>query len=204
MSSTESVRQHFDERAARYDNWVSGFAGEQELRVVRTMMPSGSTVLDYGCGSGRTTLDLLRRGCEVTGYDLSPEMLGRAKAKAAERGYRAEFTADPATLTGRTWPVVACIGVLDYAPNPLPLLRTLRGHVAPGGRLVVTYPNATSLLCWTYIASSRWTVPAYARTLWFTERAAAAAELQVECVRFAFPPIPGLGHTLALRLRRKE
>jgi 2-polyprenyl-3-methyl-5-hydroxy-6-metoxy-1,4-benzoquinol methylase len=204
MSSTAEVGRHFDERAARYDNWVSNFAGEQELRVVRKFVPAGSKVLDYGCGTGRTTLDLLRRGCEVTGYDLSPEMLARAKVKAEEQGYEAELTADPAQLVGRTWPVVACIGVLDYAPNPSPLLRTLRSHVAPGGRLVVTHPNATSVLGWTYIVASRWTVPAYARTPWFAERAAVSAGLRVERLGFAFPPLRGLGHTVVLSLRPAE
>ncbi len=78
----EDVRNHFDHHAPHYDNPVTAFIGERELRVIRPLVPPGSTVLDYGCGTGRTTLDLLRRGCRVTAYDLSGGMLALARARA--------------------------------------------------------------------------------------------------------------------------
>jgi len=36
-------------------------------------------VLDAGCGTGRTTVELARRGHEVTGVDLDPSMLDEAR-----------------------------------------------------------------------------------------------------------------------------
>lgn len=204
MITPEKVRTHFQGRAARYDTWIARFAGEQELRIIRPLVPPRSQVLDYGCGTGRTTMDLLARSCSVTAYDPSPAMLARARAKATAHGYLAEFVTDAARLRGRSWPVVTCIGVLDYVARPVPFLRRLGRFLAPGGRLVVTYPNATSALCWTYLLASRWTVPAIAHTLWFAVAAAGGAGFRVEQLRHALPPVPGFGHTLVLSLRAME
>lgn len=203
MTHLEKVGQHFDDRAARYDNPWTAFVGEQELRVIRQFVPPGATVLDYGCGTGRTTLDHLRRSCAVTAYDLSGEMLAVAQAKAKRQGLSAEFTLDAQALAGRTWPWVTCIGVLDYYPDPVPLLKTVRDYLAPQGRLVVTYPDALSPLGWLYALGSRFTFPATPRTPHFARKAAAHAGLRVLDLRFAFPSVPALGHTLVLALARR-
>jgi 2-polyprenyl-3-methyl-5-hydroxy-6-metoxy-1,4-benzoquinol methylase len=201
----EAVARHFDDRASRYDNPLTTFIGEQELRVIRPLVPAGAQVLDYGCGTGRAALDHLRRGCHVTAFDISRNMLARAEQGARAEGWlaRAEFTADESALAGRTWPVVTAIGVLDYYAEPTPLLRTLSGYMAPGGCLVVTYPNALSPLAWLYALGSRFTFPAIPRTSAFARRAAEAAGLQVAHLAYAFPPVAPLGHTLVLKLTRR-
>ncbi|MCW5861320.1 MAG: class I SAM-dependent methyltransferase, partial [Caldilineales bacterium] len=153
MKPVATIRQHFNDFAPRYDNHLTAFVGERELRQIRPLVPAGSLVLDYGCGTGRTTLDLLRRGCTVTAYDISTGMLDQAITKAARLNLTAEFISDPAQLSGREWPVITCIGVLDYYPEPGPLLELLKGYMAPGGLLVVTYPNAYSPWGWLYAAA---------------------------------------------------
>jgi hypothetical protein len=50
----------------------------------------------------------------------------------------------------RTWPVVSCIGVLNYYPDPLPLLGKLSQYVEEQRKLIVTWPNALSPLGWLY------------------------------------------------------
>jgi 2-polyprenyl-3-methyl-5-hydroxy-6-metoxy-1,4-benzoquinol methylase len=180
---------------------VTDFMGERELRVIRTFVPEGSTVLDYGCGSGRTTIDHLRRGCTVTAYDLSREMLALAEHRAAGMDPAAEFTADEGSLAGRTWPLVTCIGVLDYYTDPQPLLATLRGYVQPGGRLVVTWPNALSPLGQAYrIGSALFTLGSHPRSAGSATRACEEAGLRVESLRYAAPQVRGLAHTLVLAL----
>ncbi len=197
---TSPVARGFDARAERYDNPLTAFIGERELRQIRGCIPAGAEALDYGCGTGRTTLDLLKRGCKVTAFDFSTQMLAIAQIKAQRLGLEAEFTTEESALAGRAWPVVTCIGVLDYYPDPVPLLRTLKRYLQPGGRLVVTFPNLASLTGWTYWLSSRFTVPATPRTPGFACLAAGRAGLAVVEVRYAFPAIAPIGHTLVLRL----
>jgi SAM-dependent methyltransferase len=44
-------------------------------------------VLDLGCGTGKMTLELARRGYDMTGIDYSPEMLDIARAEAESEGH---------------------------------------------------------------------------------------------------------------------
>jgi SAM-dependent methyltransferase len=48
-------------------------------------------VLDSGCGTGEHTLLAATHGADALGVDLSPRAIGRARAKAAERGLPARF-----------------------------------------------------------------------------------------------------------------
>ena len=48
-------------------------------------------VLDAGCGTGEQALLAAGRGAQVLGVDVSPRAIGRARAKAAERGLAARF-----------------------------------------------------------------------------------------------------------------
>lgn len=199
MKNVEQIRQRFETRAARYDNPLTSFIGQQELQPVRALIPAGTRVLDYGCGTGRTTLDLVQRGCAVTAYDLAPAMLALAVGRLQRAGHTAEWVPHARQLAGRQWPYVACIGVLDYYQDLVPLLRTLAGHLAPEGTLVVTAPNALSPLAWLYALGSRFTVPAQPCTLGSLRMAASQAGLALSARHYAFPAAP-IGLTLVAAL----
>jgi len=201
--SPVDIDKHFDMRAPHYDRALTAFIGERELRQIRPFVPAGSNVLDYGCGTGRTTLDLLRRGCTVTAFDISREMLLIAERKSAGMKPAADqvvFITEQSELAGRTWPFITCIGVLDYYPDPQPLLKLLKSHLAPGGRLVITHPNALSPLGWLYALGSRFTVAVTPRTASFALLACSRAGFTVVALRYAFPAVRGLGLTLVLAL----
>lgn len=48
-------------------------------------------VLEPACGSGRLVADLAKRGCDVTGFDLSDGMLDFARQRLADAGLQAEL-----------------------------------------------------------------------------------------------------------------
>ena len=202
MTLPEDIRQHFNRRAAHYDNPVTAFIGERELRLIRKLVPRGSTVLDYGCGTGRTTIDLLRRGCRVTAFDISQEMIRLAESRAGQLGFSAEFTTDADQLAGRVWPLVTCIGVLDYYVDTQPLLELLGSYLALGGRLIVTYPNALSPLGWAYALGSRFHFPVIPHTPHYARQVAFRSGLQSIRLGYAFPAIPFLGHTLVIEMAK--
>ena len=199
---TEKIGSSFEKRAGHYDNPVTAHIGERELRVIRRFVPTGSSVLDYGCGTGRSALDHARRGCKVTAYDLSPKMLSFAENKAKQIGAEIEFTSSLQQLSGRKWPLVTCIGVLDYYPNPKPLLQELLQYLETDGSLVVTLPNALSPFGWLYFILSRFTTPAVPRSPGFIRRAARDVGLRVSSLLYAFPSLPPLGHTLVVKMYR--
>src|SRR5687767_3094401 len=60
-------------------------------------LPPGSRVLDVGCGVGRHSIELARRGYKVTGIDFSAAMLAEAAKAAKEAGVEVEWLEVDAT-----------------------------------------------------------------------------------------------------------
>jgi 2-polyprenyl-3-methyl-5-hydroxy-6-metoxy-1,4-benzoquinol methylase len=58
-------------------------------------------LLDAGCGTGENALLAASRGADVTGIDVAPTAIARARAKASERGLTARFEVADALDLGR-------------------------------------------------------------------------------------------------------
>lgn len=59
--------------------------------LLRDALPSQSSVLDLGCGTGSLSVLLAEQGHEVTAVDLSPRMLEQAQRKAQRHGVAVHF-----------------------------------------------------------------------------------------------------------------
>jgi SAM-dependent methyltransferase len=61
------------------------YAGEARYihDIIRQHAPGAQSVLDLGCGTGRHDFELARLGYEVTGVDMSAEMLAAARSRLA-------------------------------------------------------------------------------------------------------------------------
>ena len=71
------------------------------------------TVVDLGCGSGAVTIPLARAGYEVTGIDISPDMLAIAQNKADEAGLDIMFLNMDMRTFALPKPVDCVISALD-------------------------------------------------------------------------------------------
>lgn len=58
-------------------------------------------LLDAGCGTGENTLLAAARGADALGVDVSPQAIGQARRKAAERGLGARFEVADALSLGQ-------------------------------------------------------------------------------------------------------
>ena len=74
----DSVNSHID-----YKSWADFI----EKIFQKEMKQKPELVLDLGCGTGRMTVELSRRGYDMTGIDYSTEMLGIARDEAANEGH---------------------------------------------------------------------------------------------------------------------
>jgi predicted RNA methylase len=63
-------------------------------------------VLDAGCGTGWNAIAAAKAGCEVTGVDISPTAIGRARRNAAAEGVNVGFVHGDVTE-------LACEGLFD-------------------------------------------------------------------------------------------
>ena len=59
---------------------------ETDFLMDRLALAPGDRVLDAPCGHGRLAIELARRGCAVTGVDISSEFLAEAESAAAAAG----------------------------------------------------------------------------------------------------------------------
>jgi SAM-dependent methyltransferase len=66
-------------------------ARDVELILVQLELSPGARVLDVGCGPGRHTIELARRGYEVLGIDPSRAMIEAARARAAASDVAPDF-----------------------------------------------------------------------------------------------------------------
>ncbi len=145
----------FDAHAPVYDEnvFVQNTINEVDFVVEELQLAPGARVLDVGCGTGRHSIELAKRGYRVTGVDLSPGMLARARAKAEEAGVSVEWVHGDATRFSFAEPFDAAIclcggafGLLsggdDALEQPLAILRNVERSLRPGGKCLFTVLNA--------------------------------------------------------------
>jgi ubiquinone/menaquinone biosynthesis C-methylase UbiE/DNA-binding transcriptional ArsR family regulator len=103
--------------------------------------PHWRRLLDIGCGAGRMLELLAPRAETAIGVDLSPAMLGVARAQLEKAGRRnvqlrqGDIYALP--VDGDSVDLAVVHQVLHYLDNPARALREAARVLAPGGRLVV-------------------------------------------------------------------
>lgn len=121
------------------------YEGECDLLEAAFARHGGSvrSIVDLGCGTGGHLLPLARRGYELTGLDVSPEMLLHARAKADEAGVTAELIEGDvrtAMLPPGHDAALLMFAVLSYMrtnDDVLAALRTARAGTRPGGLLLL-------------------------------------------------------------------
>jgi ubiquinone/menaquinone biosynthesis C-methylase UbiE len=101
-----------------------------------------ASVLDIGCGVGRWSLRLARKGCRVTGVDLSSRMIEIARKRSAATRDACQFIVANATDldVGRRFDFILCVTVLQHILDPGAAQRAISrfaAHLAPGGMLVM-------------------------------------------------------------------
>jgi SAM-dependent methyltransferase len=108
------------------------------------MLSLGEHVLDLGCGAGTDTLvaaQMVGPGGSVTGIDMTPEMLAKARASADQMGAKnVEFVAGEAEslpFPDDSFDVIISNGVIDLIPDKDAVFSELFRVLRPGGRIQV-------------------------------------------------------------------
>lgn len=93
MSTKQWYESLFENYGEQYDNeqFTQGTIGECDFIEQELNGNKSLKILDVGCGTGRHAIELTRRGYTVTGIDLSPSQLQRAREKAKAHGLDIDF-----------------------------------------------------------------------------------------------------------------
>jgi SAM-dependent methyltransferase len=144
VTTPASVAAYWDTAASTFDTSPDHGLASPVVRAawaqrLRAWIPDhAADVLDVGCGTGSLARVLTAHGHQVTGVDLSPNMVEHARRKLA--GLSATVllgdAADP-PVAGQRFDVVLCRHLLWTLPDPGAALRRWVGLLRPGGQLVL-------------------------------------------------------------------
>ena len=73
------------------ENFAQGTVGECDFIEKEINHNKNIRILDIGCGTGRHSIELAKRGYTIVGIDLSESLLKRAKEKASEQNLQIVF-----------------------------------------------------------------------------------------------------------------
>jgi SAM-dependent methyltransferase len=121
-------------------HWEQTFYG-------RLLVP-GERVLVVGCGGGRDLIALLEQGYRADGLEPVAACADQARTRLVARGLAAEvLTADITTaVLPRRYDAVVfswlCYSYIPLRARRIDVLRKVKGHLAPGGRILISYVPA--------------------------------------------------------------
>ncbi len=122
-------------------------AAEIDFVIQQTGLKAGARILDVGCGFGRHSIELARRGFRVVGIDPSSEMIAQAKSHVKEAGVKVEFihsraeTFESDELFDGAICLFTTLGQIDEQGDNIELLPSVADVLKPKGWFVVEVPQ---------------------------------------------------------------
>lgn len=141
-----------------YEAIERGTAPWYKHNLVQTWLPamdgvvskleSGGSVLDLGCGGGRAAITIAKAypEAQVVGYDVHPGSVENARANAEAEGVADRVTfevGDESVLPEGRFDLVTTFDVVHDSVDPVGLMSSLRGALAPGGSYLLLEMNAS-------------------------------------------------------------
>jgi SAM-dependent methyltransferase len=187
-------------------------------------LPTGSRILEVGCGAGHLAVELAKRGYEVEATDALPEMVELTRRHGEEANVSTQLhssvvDAHALAFVEETFDAVIALGVIPWLHSPQTALEEVARVLKPGRYALVTANNrrrlfdlldprlnpalrplkqATKRLLGSLgMRFERRSVPWRAHTLGEADELLAAAGLErITGLTVGFGPVTFLGHRL--------
>lgn len=159
MTKRNEWEEFFDAHAPVYmDNpFTKNTAEEVDFILEELKLPASSRILDIGCGTGRHSVELAKRGYQVTGVDISSGMLTEAQKAAKEAEVKVEWVQADATefTSAKLFDAAICLceGAFcllgkddDPLQRDLNILRRIYTILKPGAQFILTTLNGYAMI----------------------------------------------------------
>lgn len=115
---------------------------------VKLTNPEGEVIVDLGCGTGYTIIELLKqnKSGEIIGIDLTLAQLFKAQmvVKVMKENYRTHFIiadVEHLPLRSNVTSTVISAGLVEFLPNPVKAYREMRRVSKKGGKTAILAPR---------------------------------------------------------------
>lgn len=166
--SKAGLKNYFKNLALERRSWAGKFLRRlarlrgNEVWEIAASFPSGSAVLDIGCGNGDYLAIFQKFGIKCYGVEPSP----KAAEIARQRGFRITEDAEK-NFGGERFDVILLRHTLEHLPNPAKTLQSCLGLIKKTGRLVITVPSFSSISFFLF-GSNYWGIDAPRHLYCFT------------------------------------
>ncbi len=138
-----AVRDQFGKQAPAYARLARSRTDDSFIRLIEALRPtSADRVLDVGCGPGLFSLSLAERTGEVTGIDLTPQMLDQARALQRELNINnirwQQGDVLPLPFADEAFSIVVTKATFHHFADPAAVLAQMVRVCTHGGRISVT------------------------------------------------------------------
>ena len=139
------------------DAVLSGYRQKQNERVTTVLgMVEGNDVLDVGCAAGTISRMMAENGFNVLGIDRVEEYVKVSKEFNSVPNISFELRdvlEDP--FPPESFDCITFLETIEHVENPSQFLKEYHRILRPGGHLIISTPNATSLKNFLYALSYR-------------------------------------------------
>ena len=120
---------------SRRDNWI-----HQRL----DKLDRGISVLDIGCGTGNTSIELAKKGFKVTGIDISDNRISSAKKRAEEMNLPIDFVVgdvEDLNFEDNSFDLIHCAAILHHLASVEDDLMGFKRVLTEKGSIIATEPG---------------------------------------------------------------
>ena len=146
--SVEAAHLEFEKEPMdnNYSNLIAGYPSRLRIKKIIEELGDikGKSILDAGCEAGAISIELLKRGANVSAIDIVEPALNRFREKLKGTPYsptilKAAIQEIP--FENRKFDFVICSEVLEHAPGTKKCISELMRVLTYGGYLIITFPN---------------------------------------------------------------
>lgn len=155
ISTTQTIISGFDfgAMARNYERWYHTPSGRmydrcEQAALRRFLLPAqpGRRLLNVGCGSGHWSRFFASQGYEVTGIDISEEMIKEANCGNVTHCRFQVADARDLPFADHCFDVITAITVLEFVKDPSAVISEMVRCLRSEGRLIVGMLNRLALI----------------------------------------------------------
>lgn len=130
--------KHYDEAVFRDKDYIAFKKIPQW--IINELGNIPGKILDLGCGTGLSAVDFFKMGYDVTGIDISPEMIAKAKTYPFKELYCQSLEKTLPVQNG-LFDAVVLLGVMEFIQDPAKLFAEAFRCLKNGGVFGLTIPE---------------------------------------------------------------